>query len=1059
MPPVKMTRAEYEAKYGVAPVVRPATTSAPVAKMTRKEYEAKYGKAPVAMTTAPAETAPQEEGGILKALVGAPATMIARPFQAAQSLGQVLGSNTDELTRLSQQNTDSLMKLVDLRRQKAARGEDTSHINKTIADIRATPDYAAQELGAQGSFKPTSGGVVAAAPENFSDVKKDVGRALQTVAYGAGPGSLMAGGAMFGVGMSLEEGNDLFSESTLLQGVLGAAGGKLIDVVGKPIFNAAGKVIGTVTPAALKTALAAGGGAVEALLKSAMKKELFGGVASPLAKTVTKGMEGFDTAINKGAKELFSTPSKLYPGLKKEAMQTRWAEAETDRFIAPTREEGTTYYNSKKVLSDAADSGVTEAEVKQTLKDSKIFAINHNDGKKFTTDGVADELTDATMKNGPDILRPALREAQGGVPNVTMDDFRTAVANAVKNSKGTPQEKYEMLQAMAKEYGTNSPTSKYYQDGFSLEDLYNHKLNADSYVYAPSVKTGTVTFSDSAVAARKKIEGNVFKSLLVDRTPAELGIEQYLKEQQKRFITANYLRSLNGKPIPKSMAQRVARVGARAAGGVFGAQLGGPWAIYPGLQLGVIGSDVFQKAKNPIKVSFLKQLQKTEAEAYKIMKDFVSKKEFDRMWMKTPLLGPGDPSAVNMGLQKAQGTTFMKNSKGQWVEVKTGAIPLNYPTRPVTEQDKILNNLNQEVIRLRNTPQLPAPAEAIQLPAAGTPNQPGRPYIPGGEIPRVGGVAQAAAEPHAVAVARWKFDTKKGLTTDTFETWMQGRTPEGLPPVATVTGGKTVPGETGTIAGNKTEPARVFSGKGPGYKKFNDSMDRLVANKTLLPEDADILKVLFADADDKALAAVATRDSGLMKQSRGIFSRAVRMSTGETISGTPQITLKKGIAGLPLDRADKAPIKVFLHEYGHYAHRLVLTKEEQAIASKVYRDMGKERTRSMFRGGLSNPAEGSMTGAQYYAKNENEFMAQSFAEYILENKIPAKQMKPLLDRLVEQFMKGLKRLVNRGPVPGMEKMTPIFEKMLSGDRANPLANYMATQPQSFRNEIQALLSG
>lgn len=39
MPPVQMTRAEYEAKYGKAPVV---ASSAPV-KMTRAEYEAKYG--------------------------------------------------------------------------------------------------------------------------------------------------------------------------------------------------------------------------------------------------------------------------------------------------------------------------------------------------------------------------------------------------------------------------------------------------------------------------------------------------------------------------------------------------------------------------------------------------------------------------------------------------------------------------------------------------------------------------------------------------------------------------------------------------------------------------------------------------------------------------------------------------------------------------------------------------------------------------------------------------------------------------------------------------------
>lgn len=185
-------------------------------------------------------------GDFVKSLISAPATMLARPVQAAQSAGQELGSNTDELSKISEQGNESVKNLISLMHEKQARGEDVSHIQKTLQDIAQTPNAAGNELENQSSYKPSSGGIIAPAPENFKDVKKDVGRGIETVALGVG--SPVAGGAAFGLGNSLEQGNDLFSGQTAFQTVLGGGAGKILGLIGEPIMNAAGKTIGKITP-------------------------------------------------------------------------------------------------------------------------------------------------------------------------------------------------------------------------------------------------------------------------------------------------------------------------------------------------------------------------------------------------------------------------------------------------------------------------------------------------------------------------------------------------------------------------------------------------------------------------------------------------------------------------------------------------------------------------------------------------------------------------------------------------------------------------------------------
>ena len=228
-------------------------------------------------------------GNFAKSVVSAPATMLARPVQAAQSLGQTLGSNQSELTKISSQGTQLQQELQKHIMTDKAAGKDTSHAEMVLKNIQNTPDYASQEQSNQANYQPSAGGIVAEAPKNMADVKKDVGRGIQTVALGAGP---VAGGAAFGLGNSLEQGNDLLSVPTAFNTVLGAVGGKILETVGKPVFNAAGKVIGKVTPEFLQNLASKGSSAITDFA------EAHGIMPEKASGLINKTVTGVEDAIN-----------------------------------------------------------------------------------------------------------------------------------------------------------------------------------------------------------------------------------------------------------------------------------------------------------------------------------------------------------------------------------------------------------------------------------------------------------------------------------------------------------------------------------------------------------------------------------------------------------------------------------------------------------------------------------------------------------------------------------------------------------------------------------------
>lgn len=243
---------------------------------------------------------------------------------------------------------------------------------------------------------------------------------------------------------------------------------------------------------------------------------------------------------------------------------------------------------------------------------------------------------------------------------------------------------------------------------------------------------------------------------------------------------------------------------------------------------------------------------------------------------------------------------------------------------------------------------------------------------------------------------------------------------------------------------------------GPGYQKFAKGIDKMVVSGTILPEDATILRTLFENTDDKYLGSLNLSENPRMS-ALGRFKMQINSYTREPLFSSNKLEMQKGLASKGFSNADAEAAKVFMHEFGHASWYMVLTEEERNIVNRVYNQLGREGRRSFFRSGLSAPGEG--VSANYYAKNVKEFFAESFAGYVMENKVPAAQMKPLLQRITTRFYEGLKRLVTRGEVKAVARLRPIFEKALSGDTVTPLSELMSREPVSYKQELQRMFEG
>lgn len=588
--------------------------------------------------TRPSTPAPEEKGSMVgemaRSLVTAPATILARPFQAIQATGQYIQDRPKikEYERVSKEITaDNELALKQFREAKA-RGLDTTPFKERITMNNTRLAAMGQDIAPTLDRKPTlfeGSKIVAPVPENMADVKKDVGRAIQTVALGTG--APIAGGAAFGLGSSLEQGNDLFSVDTLISTALGGAGGKAIDWVGKPLFNAAGKVVGTITPQILKDV--AGKGA-SALAKFAQENQLLGGIAKPLSEKIATGFQAVDDkagSLFKGTGSKFKDViSSQYPGLSKESLTNRYVNVEKGNFAKPTETPSASYRKATEIFNNAKEQGTDLADiaVKNGIRHDSLI-----EGGKYNTLDTADSLRADAMKTSRDLIRPALAAAEPGVERVPIKTIREEMISKIDSlppTQITDAERELMKRRIATEYGDQSAAARAHPNGFSLTDLHDNSIAMN--LKGKYKVNGTSSDEFKAKTAREA--GATFRKLLEEKAPPELEVGKFKAELQKKFQLADYLESLNTKKVPMGIVQKAVDLFGKVAGASVGAQVGGGLGGVAGYHLGGVLFDAFEHLPNPVKARYLSQIAKETPEVFKAFQDYLGKQEVERLMRK-----------------------------------------------------------------------------------------------------------------------------------------------------------------------------------------------------------------------------------------------------------------------------------------------------------------------------------------------------------------------------------------------------------------------------------------
>lgn len=426
----------------------------------------------------------------LKSLITAPATLAARPIQLGAEL---LGASSDSVNKVT---------------------------------------------------KKLTGGIVAPVPENFSDVKKDVGRGAETVALGLGP---VAGGAAFGFGNSLEQGNDVFSGQTALQTSLGAVGGKVLDVVGKPILNVASKGLGKITPQAVKDTVSSGSKAVSDF---AEKTKI---LPKNISNVVNKGAEKLETIANKPfevgggiiKKPFVKTPEKIINAREKELAAIDGNYAQMRKASSFSKDEGSASRKriaSTDVLVDSVDDN----------------GLIRTKGKG----GAIDQYKAQTVDQAEGVVRQNL-EARG--EKVKLADVETELIDAIKGSGLQGKNLTTALNDVKKEVaGYRLRADANGEVPLTLiHDAKVDNYNSINYLTAPEVKTGRKTI---ARGLKKIVEKN-----------SKFNVEEVNAELAKYLEDVKLLERLDGKRVKGGkLGKYFAQISGNIVGGAVGGAIGGP---------------------------------------------------------------------------------------------------------------------------------------------------------------------------------------------------------------------------------------------------------------------------------------------------------------------------------------------------------------------------------------------------------------------------------------------------------------------------------------------------
>lgn len=337
-------------------------------------------------------------------------------------------------------------------------------------------------------------------------------------------------------------------------------------------------------------------------------KDTIKGMVDDTTGTVKSGVDNIKAGVN-SAKDAAGKSMDALDAKNKTDMLKKVA----DDWEKPAKTGNTSFNKARGALDQSPESP-------KFLADHKLNPSEHIDENgKYDTADTADALRETAGKMSHDTLRPSLQMADYMTPKTAVSDVvDAAVKEAGKTDGVTASNRESVIDGIRQE---GLALERRYPEGMSLTDMHDNKIdysNPKNSGYSPTNDPKTninATMNRSvATALQKTVEA---------KAPADVPVHDFNQHLSGYYKAADYLDTLNGKKAPVSLGQKFARSAAKVTGGIIGGHFGGIAEEFAGYQIGKALEYALENISNPMRASFLRNLETTNPEAFTKVQNYL----------------------------------------------------------------------------------------------------------------------------------------------------------------------------------------------------------------------------------------------------------------------------------------------------------------------------------------------------------------------------------------------------------------------------------------------------
>lgn len=341
------------------------------------------------------------------------------------------------------------------------------------------------------------------------------------------------------------------------------------------------------------------------------------------AGNVAGGILGADQAIKATVKAIpkaFDTLSKVSDtvgqakGKVGQSLQDRYTAQNAKGWTEPVTVNKPGFNKATEIFNSAKNATENPHNIGETLTNNKINVNDHIQNGNYATTDTANQINQDAAKASHESLRPSLQKADAYTPKTSVDDVINNARQKIQaDPTVTPGQRANLLKKLDAE---SFALKKESPQGLSLTDLHDNKITYDL--------NSKYDVTGQSLEKLNKAMADANRALLEKNAPPEVPVKQFNAELQKQFQSANYLDALNGKKVPQSILSRIAKTAAKVTGAAVGHGFGGGvLGGVGGYHIGGMIESLFENMPNPIKQSFLRNLEVTNPPVFDQVKSYL----------------------------------------------------------------------------------------------------------------------------------------------------------------------------------------------------------------------------------------------------------------------------------------------------------------------------------------------------------------------------------------------------------------------------------------------------